>query len=114
MPAERVFVTGASGQDGGLLLARLLVEGADEDAAAAAAVAVGRAAHQGPDVDGVTYLPGVAARPGTLVRARVAGSEGVDLVAEPVEGAAVAPAGAVPMAAAVPPVPAAAPAGAPR
>jgi hypothetical protein len=53
---------------------------------------VGRAAHQGPDVDGVTLLPaalaegeanGVAAppRPGDVVRARVVGAHGVDLVA---------------------------------
>lgn len=46
----------------------------------------GRAAHQGPE-DGATSLPGVAARPGELVRARVVGSEGVDLVAEPVAAA---------------------------
>jgi ribosomal protein S12 methylthiotransferase len=57
----------------------VLVEGpADEGGV------VGRAAHQGPDVDGVTVLPGVTAAPGTLVTARVTGSAGVDLVAEPV------------------------------
>jgi ribosomal protein S12 methylthiotransferase RimO len=47
---------------------------------------VGRAAHQGPDVDGVTLLdplafPGIAV--GDLVRAVVVGTEGIDLVAEP-------------------------------
>jgi MiaB/RimO family radical SAM methylthiotransferase len=47
---------------------------------------VGRAAHQGPDVDGVTYLdptefPGAAV--GDLVRAKVVGTEGIDLVAAP-------------------------------
>jgi ribosomal protein S12 methylthiotransferase RimO len=47
---------------------------------------VGRAAHQGPDVDGVTLLdpvawPGVAV--GHTVRAVVVGSDGVDLMAEP-------------------------------
>jgi hypothetical protein len=47
---------------------------------------VGRAAHQGPDVDGVTLLdplllPGVAV--GDLVRAVVVATEGIDLVAEP-------------------------------
>jgi ribosomal protein S12 methylthiotransferase RimO len=47
---------------------------------------VGRAAHQGPDVDGVTYLdpidlPGAAV--GDLVRARVVGTDGIDLVAAP-------------------------------
>jgi ribosomal protein S12 methylthiotransferase RimO len=48
------------------------------------AVAEGRAAHQGPEVDGtttVTGLPG-SARVGDLVAAVVVGSEGVDLVAE--------------------------------
>jgi ribosomal protein S12 methylthiotransferase len=60
----------------------VLVEGPADDADPTAGV-VGRAAHQGPDVDGVTVLPGVQAAPGTLVTARVAGSEGVDLVAEP-------------------------------
>jgi ribosomal protein S12 methylthiotransferase RimO len=44
---------------------------------------VGRAAHQGPDVDGTTSLVGTAAV-GELVRARVIASEGVDLVATPV------------------------------
>jgi ribosomal protein S12 methylthiotransferase len=68
----------------------VLVEGPADDADPAAGV-VGRAAHQGPDVDGVTVLPGVHAAPGTLVTARVAGSEGVDLVAEPL---ATEPAGA--------------------
>jgi tRNA A37 methylthiotransferase MiaB len=55
------------------------------------AVASGRAAHQGPEVDGLTMLParspdGVPLTPGTLVRARVVEARGVDLVAiaEPV------------------------------
>jgi ribosomal protein S12 methylthiotransferase RimO len=43
-------------------------------------VAVGRAAHQGPDVDGTTSLVG-RARVGEMVRAMVLESEGVDLVA---------------------------------
>ncbi len=48
---------------------------------------VGRAAHQGPDVDGVTLLspedwPGVAV--GDIVCAVVVATEGIDLVAEPV------------------------------
>jgi MiaB/RimO family radical SAM methylthiotransferase len=43
---------------------------------------VGRAAHQGPDVDGTTSLQGEA-RVGDLVRAKVVGSAGVDLVADP-------------------------------
>jgi ribosomal protein S12 methylthiotransferase len=44
---------------------------------------VGRAEHQGPEVDGVTELVGPA-KVGDLVHARVTGSEGVDLVAAPV------------------------------
>jgi len=43
---------------------------------------VGRAAHQGPEVDGTTLLNGCTARVGDLVTARVVGSDGVDLVAE--------------------------------
>ncbi|GAB3448182.1 30S ribosomal protein S12 methylthiotransferase RimO [Phycicoccus ginsengisoli] len=68
--------------------------GTGEDEAGAAydedseddAYVVGRAAHQGPDVDGVTLvdpalLPG--ARVGSVVRAVVVGTQGIDLVAEP-------------------------------
>jgi ribosomal protein S12 methylthiotransferase RimO len=43
---------------------------------------VGRAAHQGPEVDGTTSLVR-RAKPGDLVRARVMETEGVDLVAAP-------------------------------
>jgi tRNA A37 methylthiotransferase MiaB len=47
---------------------------------------VGRAAHQGPDVDGVTmldpaHLPDVAV--GDIVRAVITGTEGIDLLAAP-------------------------------
>jgi ribosomal protein S12 methylthiotransferase len=50
----------------------------------------GRAAHQGPDVDGECLLTGEAAAMadvavGDLVRGKVIGAEGVDLVVEPVE-----------------------------
>ena len=52
----------------------------------------GRAEHQAPEVDGSTTLiaggSGVdlaALRPGDLVRARVTGTEGVDLIAVPIE-----------------------------
>ena len=45
---------------------------------------VGRAAHQGPDVDGTTSLsPTTQAQVGQFVPAVVIGSEGVDLIAEP-------------------------------
>src|SRR5215218_2793711 len=63
-------------------------------------VAEGRALHQGPDVDGTTRLPAGdhdsrPLRPGDLVSARVVASEGVDLVAEPVQPLAGVPAGDV-------------------
>jgi ribosomal protein S12 methylthiotransferase len=49
--------------------------------------AEGRADHQGPEVDGSTSLTGRGPwRVGELVRAAVVGTEGVDLVAEPVPG----------------------------
>ncbi len=53
---------------------------------------VGRAAHQGPDVDGETELdlpPGVTVAVGDLVRARVTGVAGADLLAEPLVGTTV-------------------------
>jgi hypothetical protein len=69
----------------------------------------GRAAHQAPEVDGTTSLVAealgqrsaadpqagllTALRPGDLVRARVVGTEGVDLLAVPVEMLSAAPAG---------------------
>ena len=43
---------------------------------------VGRAAHQGPEVDGCTYLVGSVARVGDLVPAEVEAAEGVDLHAK--------------------------------
>lgn len=47
--------------------------------------AEGRAAHQAPEVDGSTRLTGeLAVAVGDLVRARVTGTEGVDLIATPV------------------------------
>jgi ribosomal protein S12 methylthiotransferase RimO len=53
----------------------------------------GRAAHQAPEVDGSTTLVGSSfpLRPGDFVRARVTATEGVDLVAEPVEMISAAP-----------------------
>ena len=44
---------------------------------------VGRADHQGPEVDGTTTLVDCDARVGDLVDAEVVASEGVDLVARP-------------------------------
>jgi ribosomal protein S12 methylthiotransferase len=49
-------------------------------------VTIGRADHQGPDVDGVVELPGVTAPVGSWVTARVTGSSGVDLVGAPEPG----------------------------
>lgn len=45
--------------------------------------AVGRAGQQGPDVDGVTRLTSGTHAVGDLVRARVIGTEGIDLLADP-------------------------------
>ena len=47
----------------------------------------GRAAHQGPEVDGVTSLEGSGASPGDLVAARVVASHGADLTAVPLPSA---------------------------
>jgi ribosomal protein S12 methylthiotransferase RimO len=61
----------------------VLVEEVDGDDGAP----VGRAAHQGPDVDGVTVLQGIdtaAVSVGDLVPAVVVAAQGVDLVASPV------------------------------
>ncbi|HWU21816.1 MAG TPA: 30S ribosomal protein S12 methylthiotransferase RimO [Nocardioides sp.] len=61
----------------------VLVEGLESDEPG---MVEGRAAHQGPEVDGTTYLSGLsglsAPRIGDLVRARVVASDGVDLIAE--------------------------------
>lgn len=58
----------------------VLVEEVDEESGEV----VGRAAHQGPDVDGVTVLTGEVDDlvVGALVTAEVVGTEGIDLVAE--------------------------------
>jgi tRNA A37 methylthiotransferase MiaB len=55
----------------------------DPDAAGGVLVAEGRAAHQGPEVDGSTTLRGVPVdtRVGDMIHALVVGSEGVDLEA---------------------------------
>jgi ribosomal protein S12 methylthiotransferase len=71
---------------------QVLVEGVDEDASDDAdsenpAELTGRAAHQGPEVDGATILrlrPGAQAPAvGQIITAMVLGTEGIDLVAEP-------------------------------
>ncbi|MCD5313880.1 30S ribosomal protein S12 methylthiotransferase RimO [Kineosporia babensis] len=70
----------------------VLVEGPDEDDPG---TMVGRAAHQGPEVDGQVLLPGVEAAPGDWVEAVVTESLGVDLVATPAELVGTRPAAAV-------------------
>ncbi|MBA4866883.1 30S ribosomal protein S12 methylthiotransferase RimO [Streptomyces sp. PSKA54] len=50
---------------------------------------VGRAAHQAPETDGqVVFTSGEGLRVGLMVEAKVVGTEGVDLVAEPLQGSA--------------------------
>jgi len=69
----------------------VLVEEHDEDDGAP----LGRAAHQGPEVDGVTRLVGKGGRApavGAFVVARVVAAEGADLVAEPAAGQVAEPA----------------------
>ncbi|WP_432479242.1 30S ribosomal protein S12 methylthiotransferase RimO [Nocardioides sp. GXQ0305] len=71
------------------VLVESVADGDDGEVAGSGVVGVvGRAAHQGPEVDGTTLLAGSSARVGELVRAEVVASDGVDLVARPVgEGA---------------------------
>jgi hypothetical protein len=61
-------------------------ESADEEAAwsATGRTGEGRAAHQGPEVDGSTTVTGLpdGVRAGDLVSAKVVASDGVDLIAE--------------------------------
>jgi ribosomal protein S12 methylthiotransferase len=63
-------------------IVQVLVEGVDDDEPD---TVVGRAAHQGPEVDGTTLLPGVDAAPGQWVTAVVTGTIGVDLIAASVD-----------------------------
>lgn len=64
----------------------VLVEEVDPDGTGDGTVE-GRAAEQGPEVDGTTRVLGVSgARVGDLVRAVVVASDGVDLIAEPAGG----------------------------
>ena len=68
-------------------IVEVLVEEIDPDGAGDGTVE-GRAAQQGPEVDGTTRILGApGARIGDLVRAVVVASDGVDLIAEPVTGA---------------------------
>jgi hypothetical protein len=61
----------------------VLVESVDETEGV-----YGRAAHQAPETDGQVLLTsGAGLRVGRMVEAKVVGTEGVDLVAEPLPGA---------------------------
>ncbi|MFL6108471.1 MAG: 30S ribosomal protein S12 methylthiotransferase RimO [Marmoricola sp.] len=64
----------------------VLVESLDDEDEAGRPLAEGRAACQGPEVDGSTTLTGLSAdvRVGDMIEAVVTATEGVDLVAEPV------------------------------
>lgn len=65
----------------------VLVETLDPDGEGAdAGIAEGRAAFQGPEVDGSTLLTGLSGdvRVGDMIKARVVATDGVDLIAEPV------------------------------
>ncbi|MFF4351292.1 30S ribosomal protein S12 methylthiotransferase RimO [Streptomyces sp. NPDC001530] len=60
----------------------VLVESIDDEEGA-----VGRAAHQAPETDGqVLFTSGAGLTVGRIVEAKVVGTEGVDLVAEPLPG----------------------------
>jgi ribosomal protein S12 methylthiotransferase len=67
----------------------LELDGADASEQHPDAVLVGRAAHQGPDVDGATQFrdPPRHRAAGTMVSGRVVGVDGVDLIAEPLSDA---------------------------
>ncbi|GAA3114126.1 hypothetical protein GCM10017687_28940 [Streptomyces echinatus] len=61
---------------------RVLVESVDEEEGVC-----GRAAHQAPETDGqVRLTSGEGLSVGRMVEAKVVGTEGVDLVAEPLTG----------------------------
>jgi len=64
---------------------RVLVEGTDEDDPG---TVVGRAAHQGPEVDGQVLLPGLHAAVGDWIDAEVTETFGVDLIATPIAAVA--------------------------
>ncbi|MDO5503849.1 MAG: 30S ribosomal protein S12 methylthiotransferase RimO [Actinomycetia bacterium] len=75
------------GESVAVLVEEVATAGAEPEASDSGAEIIGRSAHQGPDVDGVTLLAWPAGRElpavGEIVRGRVIASEGVDLVAEP-------------------------------
>jgi len=65
----------------------VLIEELPGDPDGGTALYVGRAAHQAPEVDGTTQVRSDRQLSvGDLVRARVSGSEGVDLLADVIDG----------------------------
>jgi MiaB/RimO family radical SAM methylthiotransferase len=71
----------------------VLIEDDDE---AGPGIFTGRAAHQAPEVDGVTTVrSAVPLAPGDMVRVVVTGSEGVDLIADAIPSAVGRPAGVI-------------------
>ncbi|HWN61391.1 MAG TPA: hypothetical protein VNO25_12080, partial [Streptosporangiaceae bacterium] len=69
----------------------------DDDDEVGPGIFTGRAAHQAPEVDGVTTVrSAVPLAPGDMVRVVVTGSDGVDLIADAIPSAAISqPAGAI-------------------
>jgi ribosomal protein S12 methylthiotransferase RimO len=90
--AEELMAQRAADRMGETL--EVLIEDDDEDEGRPADTYTGRAAHQAPEVDGVTTVRStVPLAPGDLVRAVVTGSDGVDLIADAIRpGDAIAPA----------------------
>jgi tRNA A37 methylthiotransferase MiaB len=67
---------------------RLVREGAEVEVvidAVDADGAIGRSHREAPEIDALVRLPEVHARPGSFVRARVTGADGLDLVATAIE-----------------------------
>ncbi len=79
--AEELMAQRAADRMGETL--EVLIEDDDEDEGRPADTYTGRAAHQAPEVDGVTTVRStVPLAPGDLVRTVVTGSDGVDLIAD--------------------------------
>jgi ribosomal protein S12 methylthiotransferase len=79
--AEELMAQRAADRMGETL--EVLIEDDDEDEGRPVDTYTGRAAHQAPEVDGVTAVRStVPLAPGDLVRAVVTGSDGVDLIAD--------------------------------
>jgi ribosomal protein S12 methylthiotransferase len=90
--AEEVMAQRSADRLGETLDVLIEEEAAPEDAGGSSGIFTGRAAHQAPEVDGVTTVSTkLPLMPGDMVRAVVTGSDGVDLSAD-----AILPADAIP------------------